>query len=135
MENNGVEYIKYEGNIIAIIIPASFEKPGLHFFTPDTFSQQLAYMHHPEDHKISPHIHNLQLREIHFTLETLFIRKGKVKIDFFNEKKEYIMTRTLSTGDVILLSAGGHGFTFLEPTDIIEVKQGPHVDGCDKIKF
>ncbi|HPG30573.1 MAG TPA: hypothetical protein PKY81_07510 [bacterium] len=133
--NNEVEYIKYNDDIIAIIIPASFEKPGLHFFSPNSFSQQLAYMRHPENYKICPHIHNLQFREINFTLETLFIRKGKVKIDFFNENKEFITDRVLSSGDVILLASGGHGFTFIEPTDIIEVKQGPYVEGCDKIKF
>jgi hypothetical protein len=122
-------------DIIAIIIPAEYKSNGLKFFTPDNFSQQLAYMNHPQGHKISAHIHNLYLREIHFTLECLFIRSGKIKIDFYNKDKTFITDRILKTGDVILLAAGGHGFTFLEESDIIEIKQGPHEPDKDKIKF
>jgi hypothetical protein len=36
---------------------------------------------------------------------------------------------------VILLASGGHGFTMLEPTEIIEVKQGPYAGTEDKERF
>lgn len=131
-----VEYIYSDNNdIIAIIIPSDYKASGLKFFTPNNFSQQLAYMNHPAGYKISSHIHNLYLREIHFTLETLFIKKGKIKIDFYNEDKSFLTDRILKTGDVILLSSGGHGFTFLEESEIIEIKQGPYDSDKDKIKF
>ena len=42
----------------------------------------------------------------------------------------------LHAGDIILLLSGGHGFTILEDsTTIVEIKQGPYLDGKDKIKF
>jgi hypothetical protein len=41
----------------------------------------------------------------------------------------------LEAGDVILLAAGGHGFTMLEPTEMIEVKQGPYAGDRDKTRF
>ena len=42
-----VTEIKHNGEMLAIILPHNFDKPGIHFFTPNSFSQQLAYMHHP----------------------------------------------------------------------------------------
>ena len=43
--------------------------------------------------------------------------------------------RNCTAGDVILLAAGGHGMTMLEPTEIIEVKQGPYTGVEDKERF
>jgi hypothetical protein len=80
-------------------------------------------------------VHNKVQREVFYTQEVLFIRKGKVKVDFYDDNRKYIDTRTLITGDVILLASGGHGFQMLEPTEIIEVKQGPFVGEHDKTRF
>jgi hypothetical protein len=66
----------------------------------------------------------------------LFIKKGKVRIDFYDNAQNYIDTRTLETGDIILLASGGHGFEMLEQTEMIEVKQGPYAgEDEDKTKF
>ena len=121
--------------IIAIIIPAEYEKEGIEFFTPNDFSQQLAYMKHPAEYRIVPHTHNRIVRNVQNTLETLLVRRGKVRIDFYSEAREFIGERTLKAGDVILLASGGHGFTMLEPTEMIEVKQGPYSGDADKIRF
>jgi mannose-6-phosphate isomerase-like protein (cupin superfamily) len=69
------------------------------------------------------------------TLEVLYIRSGKVAIDFYSDEQEYIGQRVLSAGDVILLVSGGHGFKMLEPTEMIEVKQGPYAGDEDKTRF
>ena len=130
-----VENITHNGEIIAIIIPAEFKKQGIEFFTPDNFSQQLAYMNHPSGYVIEPHVHNKVERAIFFTQEVLFIKRGKVKVDFYSEKKEYLESRIVKTGDVILLASGGHGFTMLEPTEMLEVKQGPYSGDMDKTRF
>ena len=42
-----LEKIEHEGTMLAIIIRRDYDKAGVSFFTPDSFSQQLAYMHHP----------------------------------------------------------------------------------------
>lgn len=119
----------------AIIIRSDYSRDGIEFFTPDEFSQQLAYMNRPAGYKIVPHIHNKVQREVFYTQEVLFIKKGKVKIDFYDDDRNHINTRLLETGDVILLASGGHGFEMLEPTEMIEVKQGPFVGENDKTKF
>jgi mannose-6-phosphate isomerase-like protein (cupin superfamily) len=127
--------IKTEDKLIAIIIRADYSKEGIEFFTPDEFSQQLAYMNRPAGYTIMPHVHNPVPREVHFTQEVLLIRKGKVKVDFYTQERKYLESKVLSTGDVILLADGGHGFTILEPTEMIEIKQGPYLGEHDKTKF
>lgn len=130
-----LEKIIHNEVMIALILRSDYHKEGIEFFTPGNFSQQLAYMNRPVGHKISPHVHNKVRREVLFTQEVLFIKKGKVKVDFFNDAQKYLESVILNTGDVILLSSGGHGFEMLEQTEIIEVKQGPYSGDADKIRF
>ena len=127
--------VSHNGVIMAIIIPSTFKKEGIQFFTPDDFSQQLAYMQHPMGKKIQPHVHNLIMREVHFTQEVLVVRKGKMRVDFFSNEQDYLESCVLETGDVILLASGGHGFEMLEETEMIEIKQGPFAGDRDKTRF
>jgi hypothetical protein len=80
-------------------------------------------------------VHNAVQREVQFTKEVLFIKSGKVRVDFYDDEKKYIESRVLVSGDVILLAFGGHGFEMLEDSEIIEVKQGPYVGEKDKTRF
>jgi mannose-6-phosphate isomerase-like protein (cupin superfamily) len=125
----------HKNQIIAIIIRNAYTNQGISFFTPDDFSQQLAYMSHPTGKLIEPHVHNAVVREIHLTQEVLFVRKGKVRVDFYDENRKYIESRVLNGGDVILLASGGHGFEILEDTEMFEVKQGPYAGEKDKTRF
>ncbi|HCY35688.1 MAG: hypothetical protein DKM50_06745 [Candidatus Margulisiibacteriota bacterium] len=121
--------------LLAIIIHNNYNEPGVNFFTPTDFSQQLAFMKHPQGKLIEPHVHNPVTREVHYTKEVLFIRKGSLRVDFFDDDQNYIESRILSAGDIILLSTGGHGFEVLEDLEMFEVKQGPFAGDCDKTRF
>ncbi len=130
-----IENITNNKQILAIIIRSSYNKEGINFFTPGEFSQQLGYMNRPKGYIIAPHSHNKVERKIETTNETLIIKSGKVRIDFFDENKNYLKSKILNKGDVILLVNGGHGFEMLEKTEIIEIKQGPYADDKDKTRF
>lgn len=130
-----IEKIIYDNTTLAIIIKKDFNKYGIHFFTPEDYSQQLAYMNRPKNYKIEPHIHNVVKREVNLTQEVLFIKSGKVKVNFYDLKKNYLENRILDAGDIILLASGGHGFEMLEDSEIIEVKQGPYSGENDKVRF
>lgn len=132
---DGTEQIESDNQIIAIIIYSEYSKEGIEFFTPGDFSQQLGYIKHQKGEMIQEHIHVLHAREVKNTQETLIIKKGRVKINFYNENKTFFTSRELKTGDVILLASGGHGFEFFEETEMIEVKQGPYCGDQDKIRF
>lgn len=130
-----IETITHHNQQLALIVYHNFNKPGIHFFTPNELSQQLAYMHHPVGKVIQPHVHNPVPREVEYTQEVLFIKKGKLRVDFYNNQQQYLESRILETGDVILLVTGGHGFEVLEELEMIEVKQGPYVGERDKTRF
>ncbi len=130
-----VERIEFEGELLAMIVRAHFSSSGVHFFTPNDFSQQLAFMKHPKGKAIQPHLHNSVVRSVEYTQEVLFIRKGCLRVDFYTTSKEYISSRKLFGGDVILLAKGGHGFEVLEDLEMIEVKQGPYAGEADKTRF
>jgi hypothetical protein len=130
-----VENFMNNGELHAVIIHTDFKKEGIEFFTPGDFSQQLGYMNRPKGYTIDPHVHNLVERKVTQTQEVLFIKSGKVRVDFFDDDKNYLESRMLIKGDVILLAAGGHGFEMIEDTEMIEVKQGPYCGDQDKTRF
>lgn len=130
-----MEKINYLGQQLAIILYDSFKHSGIHYFTINEHSQQLAYMNHPKGKQIDPHVHNPVKREVRYTQEVLFIKSGKIRVDFYSDSQEFIESRVLSKGDVILLITGGHGFEVLEDLEMIEVKQGPYAGDQDKTRF
>jgi hypothetical protein len=130
-----VEKVICDAKLVALILRADYSHEGIKFFTPDNFSQQLAYLKRPQGYKIAPHIHNSVKREVFSTQEVLFLKSGKVKVDFYSDEQKIIESRIISTGDVLLLAAGGHGFTMIEESEIIEVKQGPYTGENDKTRF
>lgn len=130
-----IEQIEHNNKLLAVIVSNRFCQPGIHFFTPDELSQQLAFMKHPSGKIIDPHVHNPVPREVNFTQEVLFLRKGKLRVDFYDDEKNYLKSRILEAGDVILLASGGHGFEVLEEIEMIEVKQGPYAGEQDKTRF
>jgi mannose-6-phosphate isomerase-like protein (cupin superfamily) len=92
-------------------------------------------MKHPQGKVIHPHVHNPVKREVHYTKEVLIIKKGKLRVDFYDDDQIYLESRVLEKGDVILLSEGGHGFEVLEDLEMFEVKQGPYAGDSDKTRF
>lgn len=130
-----VEEIRDGDELIAIIIPSDFSSEGLHFFTPGDFPQQLGFIHRKRGDSAQNHIHNPVKRTIELTQEVLYVKKGRVKAMLFTKNKEYLCDKILATGDLIMLASGGHGFEFLEDTELIEVKQGPYLEEDDKERF
>lgn len=120
---------------IALIIRAGFNEPGVHFFTPANFSQQLAVIRHPAGKKLAPHVHNLIARQVLYTQEVLMIRQGKVRVTLFASDRRELCSPILGSGDLILLCGGGHAFEMLEETTMVEVKQGPYAGDNDKVRF
>lgn len=130
-----VETITHANEVFAIIVRSPFDREGIHFFTPGDYSQQLAFIKHPKGKFIEPHLHNPVPRQVAYTQEVLFVRKGRVLVNFYAEDQSFLESRTLGVGDVILLIKGGHGFEVLEDLEMFEVKQGPYAGDHDKTRF
>jgi mannose-6-phosphate isomerase-like protein (cupin superfamily) len=130
-----IERIVNEAQQLALILRRDFRRDGIEFITADDDSLQLGYMNRPQGYVVQPHVHNPVARAVSYTKEVLFIKSGRVRVDFYSQQQQYLESRVLYGGDVVLLSYGGHGFEMLEPTEIIEVKQGPYVGDQDKTRF
>jgi len=131
--NVTVETVAYGDRVLAIVIRHAHDGDGIHFFTPPEYSQQLGYMKRPAGYRIQPHVHLRVERKSTFTQEVLFVKRGRVLVNFYGEDDRKIAEREITTGDVILLSEGGHGFEMIEESELIEVKQGPYLE--DKRRF
>lgn len=130
-----VDRVIHDGKELAIIIPSGYHAEGIQFFTSPEYSQQLAYMNRPAGHAIDAHVHNEVKRSVSFTLEALFVKSGKVRLDLYGEDRAFAASRILHGGDIVLLAAGGHGIQMLEDSEIVEVKQGPYAGDEDKTRF
>ena len=134
MKNSLIE-IKNKKILYALIIKKKrrFIKKGVDFLTKDQDLLQLGFINHKKNHHIKSHIHLKKPRVINYCTEVLLIEKGKVKIKFFdNNNSDIKKDKILNKGDIIILFQGGHGFKFFKKTQIIEIKQGPYVEGKDK---
>jgi mannose-6-phosphate isomerase-like protein (cupin superfamily) len=130
-----IERIEHGGRELALIVRSGFHREGIEFFTPGTYSQQVGYMNRPQGYVIPPHVHNPVVRAVEYTKEVLLVRSGRVRVDFYSDDQAYLESTVLQAGDLILLAYGGHGFEMLEPTEMIEVKQGPYAGEQDKTRF
>ena len=124
-----------QGSLLALVIRSKFRAQGLSFLTDDSSALQVGYMTRPMGEVIVAHVHEPIVRNIVGTQEVLFIQEGKVRLDLFTQARKYVASVTLNIGDLVLLSEGGHGIEVLQEARIIEVKQGPFVDGKDKTRF
>ena len=107
---DGLEQVKFNDELLAIIMRANYHSEGINFITPQETIIQLGYMSHPEGKKIEAHLHNPYKRETHGTQEVLFIKKGRIKVNFFTSKKDFLLSKTLKENDWLILLSGGHSF-------------------------
>jgi hypothetical protein len=121
-----VEKITKGGKILAILLRKEFDEPGVHFFTPGEFSQQLGMLIHKKGKIVSRHKHKLIKREIFKTQEVLVLLYGKIRVDLFDDDANKVRTIVMKGGDSILLASGGHSVEVIEDSKIIEIKQGPY---------
>ena len=120
---------------LAIILRASRIADGISFITRPENELQLGCMKRSQGYTIEPHFHCEHKREISTTQEVLYIKSGRVRVDFYDIDMRFLESQTVEAGDFLLLAAGGHGFHFIDEAEIIEVKQGPYAGEADKKRF
>jgi hypothetical protein len=131
----GIEWIKNNEQVLAIIIPYDYEPPKSEFITPDNYKQQVGFIVYPAGGVIIPHLHHELSREILGTSEVLFVKRGRCWVDFYLKDKTLLCSRKLQMGDALLLVSGGHGFRMIEDTVFLEIKQGPYIGEHEKGRF
>lgn len=127
--------IKHKGELYAYIVIVESINKKFSFFSENELSLQLGYMEKKKGDIIQPHLHLKQKREIYDTQEVLYLRKGDLTINFFDENMFLFHKERIYMESFIHLIKGGHGFEIHENSYIFEVKQGPYLKKSDKIKF
>lgn len=131
-----VEKIIFKKELFALILrkKSQFKKYGVNFFTNNKDLLQVGLIKHKKNHQIKSHKHIKKIRKINYCTEVLIIKKGKLKIRFYNNNGINIKKdKTLRKEDIIILFKGGHGFLIKEKLEMIEVKQGPYIKNGDKV--
>ena len=123
------------GEILAIFIPADVTIEGIEFYTDPEMDFQIGAMRRPLGHEVEPHVHSPVERDLIGTKEVLFVRSGRIAIDFYDDDKKIVTSIEMVSGDVIYLHMGGHGIRFIEESVLLEVKQGPYIQDADKVRF
>jgi hypothetical protein len=130
-----MEKFIHENVLFAILVRKDFHREGVSFVTDGTGLLEMGYMSHPAGHAITPHKHLPYPRQTLGTQEVLFLKSGKVRVDFYSDQDICVGSRELGGGDWIILLAGGHGFEILETSVLFEVKNGPYAGDKDKVRF
>ena len=130
-----IEKVIHDDVLLAIIMRSHHHEDDVTFLTPSEAAIQLGYMNHPAGHRIRPHYHPENERNITRTQEVIFIKQGRVRVDLYNDSDDLVERSELNTGDWIILLSGGHGFEMIDPTIMIEVKTGPYSGDRDKIHY
>ena len=128
--------IQIEGIDLARVIPniLQFGNPGVNFFSNQNEFLQVGQIYYPQDHKIPSHEHLKVKNVISIINEVLILVEGKIEVLLYiNRKLKHSLI--INSGDAIVLMNGGHGFKMLEPSKIIEIKQGPYMGDLDKVRF
>lgn len=135
-EETGVCFFEgADGELLAMTIDARASAEGIRFLTSSDDQFQVGLLGWQRDHQIAPHTHVELNREITRTSEVLFIRSGKVLMSLFTDAGDLLTEHILNAGDTAVFFAGGHGFVMMEPSQIIEIKQGPYLGEQEKIRF
>jgi cupin fold WbuC family metalloprotein len=129
-----MDRIYVENLLVGILVDdvLSSSKESCHFVSDENLSLQVGLMNRKEGTSIPAHHHNPQERLICDTQEVIYILKGRVRVDFYNEEGEISTTLILKAGDLLQLIAGKHGFEIIDDAVFFEIKQGPYVQSLDK---
>jgi hypothetical protein len=131
-----IEKVIYKKELLALVVRKKFrKKKGINFFTNNNMNLQCGFMKHDKNYIIKPHSHQKRENKIFYTSEVLFVLKGKLRVDFYNNIKKYLYSKIVNTNDILILIKGSHGFKVLSPIEMLEIKQGPYKMSKDKIKF
>jgi hypothetical protein len=128
--------IKHKKKLYAIIVDNKYrQKKGVSFFSSNDLTQQFGYIYQKKNHIIQPHLHLKRNTKVYTTSEVLIVLKGEIRIDFYNLRQKYLLSKIIKKGQIIFLLHGGHGFKVIKDIQMIEIKQGPFKKNMDKIRF
>lgn len=133
-----IQEIKEGDIVLARHIPAKEAwGQGFKFFSPNQDYVQVGVWDYPAGKELLAHAHNEVKREVLWTQEVLYIRKGRIRADVYDSSGRKITEIVAEEGDLLVLLRGGHGYHILvDGTQVLEIKNGPYVGAeADRRRF
>lgn len=130
-----IEKIILNEKLSAILVRNKFDiSKGAEFITSDDQEFQIGLMKRERGYKIDAHFHKKIKRQIQNTSEALFIKTGKIRCTIFDTiNSSNKKTFDIAAGDLLVIFNSAHEFTFIEDSEIIEIKQGPFIESKNRI--
>ena len=123
-----MEKISDGDKLLAIVWRDADWTPGLNFPTPENMFIQAGCWQYPAGKSLGAHRHIYNERVVTQTQETVYVKRGRMRVDVFNDDSKLIESVVLETGDFAVLGDCGHGYEILEEdTQILEIKNGPFI--------
>ena len=121
-----IERIEYNKKLLALIVREGYCKEGTNFISEKKHSFQVGFHNVKRGKRYKAHV-SLPFKDIKIlkSNKIYYIKKGKVEIDFYNNKNR-VSASILNKGDLIIFILEGHGVTVLKDTLMIEIKQGSY---------
>ena len=132
-----METIKIGKKISCIVYRDKDWSKGLNFITPAEMFIQAGSWWYDKGKILAKHFHKDFDRVASRTQESVYVKKGSLKVLLYTEDLELFKEFVLFEGDLAVFGYGGHGYEILEDnTQVIETKNGPFIDvDTDKTKF
>ena|SRR3989338_7012315 len=130
-----IKSIIWEGKVLAHIIKAGDFPDKTSFFSEESDNLQVGCIVYPDNTQIPKHLHKPVIRNLDRTEEVLVVREGEAILDLYNQNKDKISSVKVTSGDVIILTGGGHGLRVIKKTKLLEIKQGPYFGVDEKERF
>lgn len=127
IEDNKITYAK--------IIKCGHKGADVEFFTDESDELQFGVLNYKKDYKTGAHYHSRLKSKSKKTDEILILQKGSARVDFYNDKGEYLKSAVISAGDIIIIYKGGHNVVYLEDTELFMIKPGPYDKETDKTRI
>lgn len=112
------------GILLAIASISEPIKEGTQFITSNHHDIQVGTWKYSAGKKLNSHYHKDNERSITRTQEFIYVKKGKIKCLVYSLDSFLINSFELSEGDYATFFNGGHGYEFIEDSEVIEVKVG-----------
>ncbi len=126
-EVEGFEKIFHNDQLLAIVVRDNFNEAGPTFFTGEEHGFQLSVHNVEKGKRYKAHISlPFKILEGLNPNKVYFMKKGKSRIDLYDNEGAEIGETILNQGDLILFISGGHGCDILDDSFMIELKQGPY---------
>ena len=126
--------VTHNGITYALFVCGRPEIKDAKFFTSNDEEFQVGVFERGAGYEVKPHQHPENRHEVAQTTEFLYFEKGSASVTVYDDDWKELHKQTVKAGDFLVFFRGGHTLTMLEPTRLVEVKQGPYKgDGTTKV--